>query len=1307
MKKATFTRKFRLLTLVLFISSAVFAGNIIVKENGSNSFSLKENTYTVIRLSNSVAEMDFMSVKTKAGNFTLFNIPEYGYTVVDGEPKLPVMKKLIEVPMNASFEIILSTQEFEEINLSDLGITEWVMPAQPPLSKSIDNPDDVEFIYNQASYQVDGYLGQELVRVVDMGMMRGVRIARLEIAPVLYNPVQNKIKVFTHIEIKVNFTGADIQMTMDSKKNLFSPYFEGIYSQLINYKSIESKELIMDEPPTFVIVSDAMFQAALQPFIEWKVKKGFNVIEAYTNDPGVGNTTTSIKNYLMGLYNNPPSGINPPCFALLVGDVAQIPAFNGTAGGHVTDLYYFEYTGDLFPEIYYGRFSATNLTQLQPQIDKTLEYEQYLFPDPTFLDEVVMIAGADGSHQTWSNGQINYGTTYYFNAAHGLLSHTYLQPEPGGVNYSQLIKQNVNDGVSFVNYTAHGSTSGWADPSFNIGDIASLTNAHKYPLMIGNACLTSSYQSTCFGEELLRAANKGAIGYIGASNSSYWDEDYWWGCGFKAVTLNPVYDASKLGSYDRTFHDHGEPLNEWYATQGQMISAGNFAVSQSSSSMKTYYWEIYNLMGDPSLMIYYSQAPDAIANYQALMPLASTTFTVNTDPYAYVAISKDGVLNGCAIADNTGVAEVNMFNPITVPGTADVVITGQNLKPFMGTVTVASPEGAYVLLDEVGIDDSNGNNNGLVDFDEYIMLDITLENLGSATATTVEATLSATDEYITLNSFSHSWPNIPAGATSMQPAAFAFTVDELIPDQHIVNFDLVITDGTDTWNSTFNVTLNSPVLTVLSYVVDDSYGNNNGRLDPGETADIIIPNLNEGGSNALNTIGTAAAIGSLITINNTTFNIGNIAPGQTLEAVFNVTVSPDAQVGDVVNVNYAVASGVYMAYSALSLNIGLIIEDFESGGFTSYEWEFSGNANWLINQQNPYEGTYSAKSGDINDNQTSVLYITVDVSASDQISFYYMVSSEPNYDYLRFYIDSDMQDEWSGSVSWTAASYPVTAGTHTFKWEYSKDISVSTGSDLAGVDYIIFPPFAGVSPLGVFVSANPQTMCEGESSQLNAFAMGGSGAYTYEWIPTTGLNNPNIANPVATPEETTTYTVTVDDGDAIVTDDVTVTVNPTPDTPTVTQQGNLLLSSATTGNQWYNNSGLIPGATGQSYEPLATNDYYVIVTNGYGCESEQSNSYHFVYTGLIDIVDGKNFSIYPNPFKESFTLDYSVKSVTDVTIAIYDTYGQLITTLQNQVKMNSGNHRMTFDASKLLTGVYFCKIETADYNVVQRIIHSR
>ncbi len=1257
MKKTTFLiGKIQIWALALLIYPAVFAGNLILQENSSNSFALKENTYSLIRIANNVAEMDYMNVKTKEGYFTLFTIPEYGFTVNEGDPCLPVMKKLIEIPLNASFGIEILNQEYIELNLSDFGITEWVMPAQPPLSKSVEDPEDVEFIINSAIYQTDGFLGQELVRVTDLGMMRGVRIANLEIAPVLYNPVQNKIRVITSADIRVNFNGANIQATIQSKKNLFSPYCEGIYNQLINYKTIDGKELIMDVPPTYVIVSDPDFEAALQPFIEWKTKKGFNVIEAYTNEPGVGTTTTSIKNYLSGLYNNPPAGFYPQSFVLLVGDVAEIPAFSGS--GHYTDLYYCEYTGDILPECYYGRFSASNLTQLQPQIDKTLEYEQYAFPDPTFLDEVVMIAGADANYgQLYGNGQINYGTTYYFNAAHGLLSHTYLQPEPGGGNYAENIRQNVSDGVSYANYTAHGAVSGWSAPAFNIGHIQQLQNAHKYPLMVGNACLTNSFQSTCFGEELLRAANKGAIGYIGGSNSTYWDEDYWWGVGFKTpISLNPPYDATKLGSYDRTFHDHGEPLEEWYASQGQMVQAGNLAVSQSNSSWKQYYWEIYHLMGDPSLMVYFSQAPDPVANYQALMPLGSPTFIVNTDPYSYVAISKDGVLHGCAVADGTGLAEVNMFDPITVEGTADVVITGQNMKPFIGTVNVESPAGAYVLLDEFVIDDSQGNNNGIADYSEYILLDITLENLGSQIASTVVGALTTSDEYVTLNTSVHNWPNIPAGGSSSQAAAFAFTIDEFVPDQHIVTFTIAVTNGTDTWTSNFNVTLNSPVLTVLNYTINDSNGNNNGRLDPGETANIIIPNLNEGGSEALNTIATAVAAGNLITVNNATYNVGNIAPGETSEAVFNITVSPNAQTGDVANMNYNIASGPYSANSILSLSIGLSIEDFESGGFTSYDWQFGGNANWAINQQNPYEGVYSAKSGAISDNQTSQLMITAEVTTDDQISFFYMVSSENNYDYLKFYIDNIQKDQWSGTVSWTEASYPVTAGNHTFKWVYSKDGSVVSGDDLAGIDYITFPAIGGVTPLGVFSSANPQTICLGESSQLNAVAVGGSGNYIYEWTPATGLSNPNIANPIATPEETIVYTVTVDDGDNVVTDEITITVNPVPETPVVSQQGNILISTASTGNQWYNSNGPIEGATAQSYEPTATEDYYVIVTNGYECESEPSNIYHFIYTGIITIADGKDFVIYPNPFNESFTLDYSVKSASNVKIVIYDTF---------------------------------------------------
>lgn len=1105
----------------------------------------------------------------------------------------------------------------------------------------------------------------------------------------------------------MNFTGGDVATTLLQKEQFFSPYYEGIFSELINYKSLSSKELIEDEPATFVIVSDVMFQSALQPFIEWKTKKGFYVIEGYTNDPLVGNTTASITNYLENLYNNPPAGFNSPTFVLLVGDVAQIPAYSGTSGGHVTDLYYFEYTGDIFPEVIYGRFSATNLTQLQSQIDKTLEYEQYTFPDPTFLDEVVMVAGADAGHITWSNGQINYGTTYYFNAAHGLYSHTYLQPEPGGGNYAQNIHQNVSDGVSFANYTAHCSASGWADPSFVISDIAGLTNAHKYCLMVGNCCSSVEFQTTCFGEEIVRAANKGAIGYIGGSNSTYWDEDYYWGVGAKSVVLNPVYDATHLGSYDRTFHDHGEPLSEWYATQGQMIPAGNLAVSQSTSSMEVYYWEIYHLMGDPSVMIYYSQAPDVTANYQALMPLASTSFTVNTDPYAYVAISKDGVLSGCAVADATGLAEVSMYNPIVVPGTADVIITGQNLKPFIGTVTVASPAGAYVLLDEYEIDDSNGNNNGIVDFDENIHLDVTLENLGSQTATNVVATLSTSDEYLVLNTYTHNWPNINAGGSSAQTDAFAFTVDEFIPDQHVAHFDLSVTNGVETWVSGFNITLNAPVLSILSYTIDDFAGNNNGRLDPGETADVYVPNFNDGGSDALNAIANASAISPLITVNTASYNVGTIASGATVDAVINVTVGPAAPVGEIVMVNYSITSGLYTSSQILALSVGLIVEDFETGDFSAYAWDFSGDANWLVINQNPYEGTYCAKSGDIDDDEACSMFLTADVSTDDEISFWYKVSSEGSYDYLKFYLDGTVEGEWSGEVGWTQATYPVTAGTHTFKWEYYKDYSVSSGSDCVWVDYILFPPFAGVSPLSVMVTATPSLICTGESSQLNAYAYGGSGAYTYEWMPATGLSNPNIANPVALPATTTTYYVVVDDGNGTVTDFVTVNVNPVPETPTIYQQGNQMVSSSATGNQWYSTAGLIPGAVNQTYTPTATDDYYVIVTNIYGCSSEMSNVYHFIYTGVIDLADGQKFVIYPNPFSDRFTVDFTLSNNSIVKLTVLNMLGQEITTMTKESVYMSGSHRLLFDANDFQDGVYYCKIETSEYTYVQRIIHSK
>ena len=688
MKKMTLLKETAIIAVFLLLFSFCFADSYNIKFSAERTaLSITENSYTNLKLTNTLAGAKLIEINTKNGVFNEIVIPEYGKNYNIGKPQLPVLRKLIEVPIDAQIEVNIIDYQVDEYQLNEFGAKYALFPVQPSLPKNIDQKE-ILFQYDKNAYQKNLYYGEELVSVEKIGIMRGISLGRISIAPVQYNPVRNTIKVFNNIKIEILFHSGNIAKTIAMKKNKYSPFFDVITNNIINYKQEMSKDQLTKYPVKYVIVSDSTFETALQPFIEWKNKKGFYVISAYTNDPNVGNTTSSISAYLEDLYNQGTPDDPAPSFVLLVGDVAQIPAFS--SGGHITDLYYCEYTGDYLPELFYGRFSANNLTELQPQIDKTLEYEQYLMPDPSFLNEVVMISGVDAGHApTWGNGQINYGTDLYFNTAHGITSHTYLYPESG--SSSAQIIQNVSNGVAYANYTAHGSSSGWANPSFSISDIATLQNQSKYPLMVGNACSTNEFGDTCFGEALLRAENKGAIGYIGSSSSTYWDEDYWWAVGYGPIIGSGAsYDSTGLGAYDRTFHDHGEPEQEWYVTQDAMIYAGNLAVTESGSSLIQYYWEVYHLMGDPSLMVYFSEPEPMIATYEGLLPIGAEEFYVETEPYSYVAISMNGELHGSALADEFGNAMIHI-EPFTIPGYADIVITKQNRQPFFGTVPVQEP----------------------------------------------------------------------------------------------------------------------------------------------------------------------------------------------------------------------------------------------------------------------------------------------------------------------------------------------------------------------------------------------------------------------------------------------------------------------------------------------------------------------------------------------------------------------------------------------------------------------------------------
>lgn len=161
---------------------------------------------------------------------------------------------------------------------------------------------------------------------------------------------------------------------------------------------------------------------------------------------------------------------------------------------------------------------------------------------------------------------------------------------------------------------------------------------------------------------------------------------------------------------------------------------------------------------------------------------------------------------------------------------------------------------------------------------------------------------------------------------------------------------------------------------------------------------------------------------------------------------------------------------VYVAIQAISTNMGrLLIDDvtgpaktgfegFETNDFSSYDWTNSSASPWTIQDNNVALGSYAAQSGMIAHGESSSITLTQAGLLAGNISFYQKVSSEAYCDYQDFYIDDVWQGGWSGEVGWTLRSFPVTAGTHTFKWTYIKDTQNSSGSDCAWIDEIYLPP---------------------------------------------------------------------------------------------------------------------------------------------------------------------------------------------------------------------------------------------------------
>ncbi|MFH1893471.1 MAG: M14 family zinc carboxypeptidase [Candidatus Zixiibacteriota bacterium] len=341
--------------------------------------------------------------------------------------------------------------------------------------------------------------------------------------------------------------------------------------------------------------------------------------------------------------------------------------------------------------------------------------------------------------------------------------------------------------------------------------------------------------------------------------------------------------------------------------------------------------------------------------------------------------------------------------------------------------------------------------------------------------------------------------------------------------------NVVVTDGDITELDVQLVPLSTDP--VLSFVSHDA-----GAVNPGETVSMYITLTNDGGGDAIGVNATLASSDGYINITQPTSTyppIPKLGGEATSNSNYVFEILPSCPKYHVAEFQvYITASGGFADTSTFSMTIGLELEDFEAGSFTSYPWTMSGNLPWTITSSNPYEGAYSAKSGAITHSQTSTMQVMLSVVENGNITFHYKVSSESGWDYLRFYIDGVQKGEWSGEVAWTEASYAVTAGDRTFKWTYSKDGSVSNGSDCGWIDYIVFPT-VGV-PVEITTTSLPD-WTQGVPYSQQLLATGGSGNYTWSDpggdLAGTGLSlsSSGLVSGTPTSEGTINFTPHVED----------------------------------------------------------------------------------------------------------------------------------------------------------------------------------
>lgn len=966
------------------------------------------------------------TVKTQQGEQLIISGEGMAYMPIKGAPNLPMYPISMIVGDKAEMEVSIVKSEYVDFENVE------VAPSKGNFSRQID-PNDVPYTYGEM-YQQDAFYPAQQAVLGDPYILRDFRGQNMMVYPYAYNPVTKTLRVYTYLRIEAKKVGDNgINQKLNRKRsNTVDPEVNASYKRrFINYPTNERYTFLEDEGEMLIVCFDKYLEA-VEPLVEWKNISGRpTTMVAYSKAKG------NLKQYLQDYYAEHPELV----YLLLVGEHSNIPA-ESMSGGRSDNFYGMLEGDDKYEEVLVGRLSVNSMSDAVNQVNKIIYYERDINETATWLTKASGIAANEGEGHY---GEIDYQHMDFIRDT--LLNYTYtnVSQHYADVNNPAAPAMIVefSKGLGLINYCNHGTPTTWAVANFSTDDVHRLTNDNKWPIVWSVACNNGQFDfDECFGEAWMRGVNQSTGGLTGAIGGMFsWISQPW---------QPPMYGQDEMNAI----------LTEWRDgykhTLGGASCNGNMFMMDMDPFDGPRTHDTWILLGDPSLMVR-TDVPKplnvSVPQQELFIGMTSLKVTAQAD-YGIATLS----LNGVAIASApivNGLAELT-FEPLIKEETAKLVVIGYNRITEIKELDIVPADKPYLIYSGYELLDDNQR----LDYGEVVNMSLDVTNIGLQPTSNVEVILSADSEYVTITKDKVSVPSVKAGETIKLENEFEIVVKPNVPNETKIDFVVTCSDGKNTWKTTFFTYAYAPV-----FSVDNIRVLPNNVVQPGESATLEMIFTNIGGSTAYNVVAEAFSSSLDVEFENTSVLTEEVAAGESFTVTTDFTVDSSVLVGSVYEVICIANADYVTSKTSYELKVGMLGDDFETGDFLANEWKIEGSVKWVIDSVNAYEGKYCARNDKINHNQNAKLKLQLEVLSDGPLTFYVKTSSEAGYDVFEFYINSMLEQKWSGEMGWTQYTRKMKKGVYALEWRYRKDTSGSEGEDRAYVDNICFPPISVVTML--------------------------------------------------------------------------------------------------------------------------------------------------------------------------------------------------------------------------------------------------